>query len=436
MAVNKAASTTRVKDPVTGDEVNLGTKLDGTTKAMHVISETQTDSNNPPIVSFPSQNYDLFGRLRVSNINNIFESTHVNSEQTEFWDTKTIGGGLKIYNMQKASVDLSVGTASGDLALRQTLNYFHYGAGQPLLIRATGVLTAGMLNQITGVCYGDDNNGLHFRTKDGIFQVGVTSNTSGVPVETFIDQANFNLDKMDGTGPSGITLDLNKAQIFQISFEWLGVGDALFSILINKKQVDIHSIENMNALEDVYMRTPHLPVRYKIENTGVTASGNTIKQICTQVANEGNALVGDLTNAIDNGTNTVSVNTSSFKPILSYRHKVGVNILSEIISVMNMVTTNDDVMVYVIVDAALTGEAWVDYSQFIEADFSASSYTGGRKIAAVSLNKNDRTGSEAFKSKFRLGNFIDGTAQTITVAAKAFSSNANISPILTIKELF
>ena len=164
--------------------------------------------------------------------------------------------------------------------------------------------------------------------------------------------------------------------------------------------------------------------------------GNTIKQICTQVANEGNALVGDLTNAIDNGTNTVSVNTSSFKPILSYRHKVGVNILSEIISVMNMVTTNDDVMVYVIVDAALTGEAWVDYSQFIEADFSASSYTGGRKIAAVSLNKNDRTGSEAFKSKFRLGNFIDGTAQTITVAAKAFSSNANISPILTIKELF
>lgn len=387
-------------------------------------------------VTVPENYRDSFGRLRISDINNIFESTHVNSEQTEFWDIKLTGGGTKTYVKQKASIELAVGTASGDRALRQTMNYFHYGAGQSFLIRFTGILTAGKTNLTTCLGYYDDNNGLIFRTNDGVFQVGVRSDTSGSVVETWVDQANFNGDKMDGTGPSGLTIDLSKTHIFQLNFQWLGVGSATFHVHIDGIQYELHQFDHANILEVVYMRTPHLPVRYEIENTGVTASASTMLQICTQIANEGKALVGDLVNSVDNDTNTIAINSSTYKPVISMRAKSVDDILIQLLAINTLVTTADDIKVSVAVDQTLTGASWVSHSQFIEKDISATAATGGRHVLTFYVSKDGSVESGAFKSKFRLGQFIDGTRQTVTVSAKTFSNNANIAASITFKEFF
>lgn len=46
----------------------------------------------------------------------------------------------------------------------------------------------------------------------------------------FTPQTAFNLDKLDGTGPSGMILDPTKLNVFQIDFRWLGVGQIRWAI--------------------------------------------------------------------------------------------------------------------------------------------------------------------------------------------------------------
>jgi len=380
--------------------------------------------------------HDSFGRLRVSDISNIFESTHSNSEQAEFWDMKTVGGATVTHHSQHSEMQLNVGTASGDHALRQTLNYFHYAAGQSMMIRLTGVLGSGKTNLDSCCGYYDDNNGLVFRVSDGVFQVGIRSDISGSVVETWVNQDNFNIDKMDGTGESGIILDLDKTQIFQIEYQWLGVGSVTMSVHINGNQYYLHRFDNANISDKVYMRTPHLPVRYEIMNTGVTASASTVSQICTQVANEGKSIVGDLINVVDNGVDTKAISSSSFKPVLSYRHKQGSLILTELISITNMVTTTDDVLIEVYIDATLTGASWTNHSQFIESDTSATAISGGRRVASFYVSKEASSPSGSFDSKFRLGQYIDGTPQHVTICAKSFVNSAAMVSAFTFKELF
>ena len=284
--------------------------------------------------------------------------------------------------------------------------------------------------------YMDDDNGIFFANRGGDFGVCIRSDVSGSVVDNLVLQSNFNIDKLDGTGPSGITIDLDKTHIFQVEYQWLGVGSVKLSMNIDGKQYYIHKYNHANIETQVYMRTPHLPVRYEIKNTEVSASATTLTQICTQVANEGKSIVGDLINVIDNGTTTKAISNSTFKPILSYRHKRESKILTEIINIANMVTTADDVLIEIYVDATLTGALWTSHSQFIEFDSSATAISGGRKVASFYVSKESSSPSGSFKSKFRLGSYIDGTPQHITICAKSFSNSAAMVSAITFKELF
>lgn len=57
-----------------------------------------------------------------------------------------------------------------------------------------------------------------------------TLRTAATPTETWTYQSNFNVDKLDGTGPSGMTIDPTKINVFQIQFRWLGAGQIAYSI--------------------------------------------------------------------------------------------------------------------------------------------------------------------------------------------------------------
>lgn len=388
-------------------------------------------------VTLISKNTDAFGRLRVSGINNVFESTHVNSEQTEFWDHLLVGGASKTYVQGKARIELACGTASGDRAMRQTLNRFHYAAGESLLVRLTGVLGSGKVNVSQCCGYYDDDNGLIFIVRDTVFNVMIRSNVSGSVVENIVPQSQFNGDKLDGTGVSGITLDLDKTHIFEINFQWLGVGRVSFYLHINGEQIRLHTFFNANLQDTVYMRTPHLPVRYEIKNTGVAASPTTSHQICTQIANEGKSVVGDLVNSVDNGTTSRSLNSSTFEQLISFRAKLTADILIQLENVNVLVTTSDDLLIEVRVDQTLTGASWVSDSDFIEKDVSATAVTDdGRRVTSFYISKAGKQGEDAFKDKFRLGEFTDGTKQTVTVSAKSVATNASAMCSVSFKEFF
>jgi hypothetical protein len=82
--------------------------------------------------------------------------------------------------------------------------------------------------------------------------------------ETRIPQSQFNIDKIDGTGPSGFNIDLTKMQMFYIDYSWYGAGFIRWGVRgINGDVFYVHKMENNNINQEAYMRSGNLPARYE-----------------------------------------------------------------------------------------------------------------------------------------------------------------------------
>lgn len=103
------------------------------------------------------------------------------------------------------------------------------------------------------------------------------STSSGVKIslvrEDRIPQSQFNIDKIDGTGPSGFTVDLSKMHMLGIQYTWYGAGFIDFMIRGGEGNwIYVHRIKNNNVNNEAHMRTGNLPVRYGIDNEGANSS--------------------------------------------------------------------------------------------------------------------------------------------------------------------
>ncbi len=235
-----------------------------------------------------SPNLDAFSRLRVSEPFNLFNyGSTVTSGATYFEDYKS--GGTFTFNQNTSDVTFSV-TSSGNRLLREQHGYNIYQPGKSQLIILTGVFGTPTANVAKRIGYYNDSDGLFFASTGGTgtFGVVVRTSTSGTPVDTFVPQSQWNIDTLD-TGntlnPSGLHLDLTKANIFIINFQWLGVGRVVYALDLNGKIIPVHQILNANKNTSVYMKTGSLPVRYEVISTG--GSDNTFRQICASVISEG-----------------------------------------------------------------------------------------------------------------------------------------------------
>lgn len=104
-----------------------------------------------------------------------------------------------------------------------------------------------------------------------------TTNITGVKAslvqETRIPQSQFNVDKLDGTGPSGFLFDPGKMQMMGIQYTWYGAGFIDFMVRGGDGNwVFAHRIKNNNVNTEAHMRTGNLPVRYSIDNDGSPAT--------------------------------------------------------------------------------------------------------------------------------------------------------------------
>ena len=248
------------------------------------VGSSDADSNQ---IGFKDSMLDAFSRLRVSQPYGIFESKFLYDKSPVAFEDLTNGSGTCTFSSSDASVDLSVGTTSGDYAKRQTYRYFNYISGKGQLVFLTGNFNGTSANRTKAIGYFDDNNGIFYKvTSEGLYAV-IRTKTSGSIVDTSIHSSDFNIDRLDGTGPSGINLDLTKAQIFIFSFQWLGVGSVCFAFSFNQKMYPVHVEHHSNLVTGVYMQTPSLPVRYEIINTGTATGTGTLKQICSSISSEG-----------------------------------------------------------------------------------------------------------------------------------------------------
>jgi len=101
---------------------------------------------------------------------------------------------------------------------------------------------------------------------------GVT-NVSSVKIAKVIDlivpQEYWNLDTMNGSGPSGYNIDVTKMQMISIQHTWYGAGFIDFMMRGPEgNYVFVHRFRNSNVNAEAYMRTGNQPVRYEVINEG------------------------------------------------------------------------------------------------------------------------------------------------------------------------
>ena len=107
--------------------------------------------------------------------------------------------------------------------------------------------------------------------------VPITNAVMSKTIDYKIPQSQFNLDKMDGTGISGINLDLTKMQMFYLDYSWYGAGFIRWGFRGNNGDiVYAHKMMNNNVNYEAYMRSGNLPARYETttfaKNTVLTSS--------------------------------------------------------------------------------------------------------------------------------------------------------------------
>ena len=83
----------------------------------------------------------------------------------------------------------------------------------------------------------------------------------------------FNIDRLDGTGPSGYKIDLTKDQMFYIDYSWYGAGFQRWGVRgPDGNVIYAHKVINNNVNYLAYMRSGNLPGRYETNSFSKTTA--------------------------------------------------------------------------------------------------------------------------------------------------------------------
>jgi hypothetical protein len=392
-----------------------------------------TNEVNDFMEPFSATSLDAFGRLRIAQPYTLFDSQNRYQKDPQFSE-ELVTSGTATYVANESSVDLAVTTASGSKAVRQTFRVFPYQPGKSLMVLATFVMNAGKENLRQRVGYFNTSNGVFFQVNGTTKSFVLRTNTSGTPSDVrTVNQADWNGDKLDGTGESGITLDITKAQILYMDFEWLGVGSVRCGFVINGTFYVCHTFNNANEIDKVYMTTAILPVRYEIENTAATASASTMTQICSSVISEGGYDQKAIPQWARRTTVLTGVGSAAFVPIVSIRLKstsLGAVVIPSVFHAIPIASTLDYEVV-LIKNPTLTGASFTSNSTNVELDVTATALTGGTIVDldyVSGSNQGSGVVSEGSDYNFdlQLGVSISGTSDIYTLAARTISGTDDI----------
>jgi hypothetical protein len=361
------------------------------------ISSLVAASNisSPVEVTIPPTQLDAFGRLRVSNPFTLFDSSH-RFDDNDLWSTATATGGTTVFNSNQGLVDINVTAASGSSVTRETIKVFSYQPGKSLLVMNTFVMNAPKAGLTQRVGYYGASNGFYLEQANSSISFVERSIVTGSLVNTPVLQANWNGDKLDGTGASGYTLDLTKAQIYWMDVEWLGVGSVRMGFIINGQFITCHTFNHANLITSTYITSASLPLRCEVFNTTATSGASTLKQICSTVISEGGYELRGSQQAISTPITTARTFAvaGTYYPIVSIRlqsTRLDAIVIATAISFLGI--GNGKNYQWRIVNGAITtGGSWLNApgDSSVEYNLTGSSVTGGRILASGFVNSSNQ----------------------------------------------
>lgn len=384
---------------------------------------------------------DMFGRTKIAEAFTLFDSQHRYQDSNDFSDT-TASGGTVGYNVNQSSALLNVTTASGSEVTRESKRIFPYQPGKSLQVMQTFVFAPPQTNLRQRAGYFTRQNGVFLEQDGDTISFVRRTSASGSVVETRVPQSEWNIDKLDGTGPSDVVLDLTKAQILFSEYEWLGVGSVRIGFAIDGYFIIAHQFNHANYIDEVYMTTAALPARLEITNTGPTDSASTMKQICTTViSNGGYFRPTNQKTAIRPSTEVSTV----YYPLISIRMAAGRTDSVIIPTGIDISPITAGEFEYAIFrNSTITGGTYVlrGPDNNVEYNSTATSMVTGELLQEGFFSSTNQTLSSVTISdsknfSFQLGrsNAVTPVSDIVTLAVKTLSGTADVRASLTWEDL-
>ena len=444
VAVSSIGSTVTVQGTVgigtTGQvSLNLNSAPVSSSNPLPVTGTVSISTTSSASVTFPPIATDAFGRLRTSTPLTLFDSSH-RYRDNNLWSGLVVGTGSTVgFVTTQGLVNIGIGTTAGCSVIRETTKVFSYQPGKSLQVLNTFVMNPAKANLRQRVGYFGADNGMYLELDGSTLYFVERSLSTGTTTQ--ISQHNWNIDTMLGAGhlnPSGVTLDISKAQILWMDIEWLGLGTVRLGFVVDGKFIHCHSFHHANLITSTYITTASLPLRYEIANTGITTSASTLKQVCSTVISEGGYELRGLQQAI--GTPITAPRTlttaGTFYPIVSLRLKTTALDAIIIMTALSLMGIGNGINYNWQVKASgtTTGGSWVSAGadSGVEYNLTGTSYAGGRILASGFLNSSNQ-GSPSIDIlkealfKFQLErNSLTSTPFELTLLATAATNGEQI----------
>jgi hypothetical protein len=397
------------------------------------------------IASLAPENLDAFLNLKTSSLGSIYSTKNITSNTSpNVFSSNSTNGGTVVLNEPNSEYVLTVPATANASAIQQTRKFIDFSVGKPceILIGFRAPTFSGVTQRIgyfscgTVSPYMTPEDGIFFENSSGSISWKIAKN--GVINET-APQSLWNVDKLDGSGPSGKTLNLNACQIAFISFDWLGAGSVYVGFLIDGEPIIAHRFLHTNdsTFTSPYMRVPNLPVRSDIFNNTGTTTG-TLQVFGFSVGGRGGARESSTDNVIcgaaDRGITGFTTGSSvNLLPILSIRaNSRKVNYRPTNIHIMTTTTQDFRWAVYINPTIAGTdGAVWVPVNgSSITYDTSrtiSNTLSGGILVKSGYLESiNGGSIDIALPEDISLGSSVNGAIDQLVVAIQNTSAQSEI----------
>jgi hypothetical protein len=339
---------------------------------------------------------DAFGRARMSTPLTLFDSSH-RYKDNGLWSTANTGNVDVQFSSNEGLMNLVLtdGVANAEI-IRETTKVMTYQPGKSLFILNTFVMQPAKENLRQRVGYFGANNGIFLQQSSNTVSFVERSSVTGSVIDTLVNQQDWNVDKMDGTGPSLMTLDLSKAQILWMDIEWLGLGTVRCGFVIDGKLIHCHSFHHANIISTTYITTASLPLRYEIKNIGTVSGGSTLKQICSSVVSEGGYELRGRQQAISTPITAPKTlaTAGTYYPVISIRLKSTALDAVVILTALSMLGTGNGINFAwrVTAGATVTTVSWTSAGNdsAVEYTISGTATTGGRVLASGFFNSSNQ----------------------------------------------
>ena len=369
-------------------------------------------------------------RLKVAPFQTVFFNTFQYGKETDVWDERIVGVATATHNVSSSNIVMQVGSTAGSKVIRQTKNVMRYIPGRGATLAFAVRLDTPQVGIRRRFGLFDDNNGAYFEDDGGTYSYVLRSSTSGIVTETRVTRDDWNGEKFDGNGYTGVIADPTKQQMISINYEWYGAGKVQFNWLMKNETIASHTFENSNTLDKVWCSTPFLPIRLEIENVTGVAGTHYLYQGSNSLIQEGEPeKLGILVSIANPITGTTMSSSNTFYPIVSIRLKS--DELSAVMLLRSLQTaTNDNTNIYwkLLENATNTGGTWVDHpdpNSFMQYNITQTATTGGTTLlngfvvggGAALINIDD-------KAAIQLGRSGIGTiSDTYTLACASPNTN-------------